>query len=227
MRLFAFLILVLPYHSCDVTSEAYGDESTMMGLLNDYRLDVKIGGVPLNNKKLVVDETLTAEAKRLAASCEPPEHTDNYRASFQRIYPPNLVYDATQELVYEQKLEEAFEIVNSYSKPLPNFLEILVPTQEKIGCGRTNCSYEIAGVTIAPWLICLIGPKSNFSLADFGISETKTAGATLESTSSTSTESTDFEPTVIELTITENFSANFYVPFIFYSILIFFLLVIE
>uniref|UniRef100_A0A8R1I6B4 Uncharacterized protein n=1 Tax=Caenorhabditis japonica TaxID=281687 RepID=A0A8R1I6B4_CAEJA len=96
------------------------------------------------------------------------------------------------------------------SYPVPNILDILMPTQKTIGCARCDCEYEVKGIKFRPYNICCIGPKGNISLSDFGIPEPSTTSTTTEATTTltttaepTSTRTTSTSTTSTEATSTE------------------------
>uniref|UniRef100_A0A8R1I3B1 Uncharacterized protein n=1 Tax=Caenorhabditis japonica TaxID=281687 RepID=A0A8R1I3B1_CAEJA len=136
---------------------------------------------------------------------------------FFRSYPEYPIYKSTKELVGQGKIEEALKLVNSYSYPVPNFLEELVPTQNIIGCYRSYCEYDFKGIKFQSFSICLIGPKGKISLSDFGIPEpsttttteaTTTLTTTTEATTTSTTTTTTTLPTTAEPTSTSTTSTS-------------------
>uniref|UniRef100_A0A8R1HIC9 Uncharacterized protein n=2 Tax=Caenorhabditis japonica TaxID=281687 RepID=A0A8R1HIC9_CAEJA len=132
--------------------------SNEMRDMNDKRLSFKINGVLANRKKLEVDDTLTAEAKRLAASCEPPHHADNYRVSFEKVWYTPPIYVPTCDLIEKGKIEEALKMANS-NRTLVRCLEAIVPTQDKVGCAIDDCQNKLGPKGNDILLVCLFGPN--------------------------------------------------------------------
>uniref|UniRef100_A0A8R1IBD7 Uncharacterized protein n=1 Tax=Caenorhabditis japonica TaxID=281687 RepID=A0A8R1IBD7_CAEJA len=201
MQCLAAIILLFSYDLC--MGDDLSFESEIIRLTNQDRLNVKIRGVPLNNKTLERNGTLTAEAKRLADSCQSPKHAAHYRFIFFVPLPEHPIYKSTQELVWQGKIEEALKLVNSYSYPVPNFLEELVPTQEIIGCARSRCEYDFKGIKFRSFAICCIGPKRKISLSDFFPEP---------STTSTTTEATTTLTTTTEATTTSTMTTTTILP---------------
>uniref|UniRef100_A0A8R1E734 Uncharacterized protein n=1 Tax=Caenorhabditis japonica TaxID=281687 RepID=A0A8R1E734_CAEJA len=164
-----------------------------------------------------MDDSLNAEAKRLADSCQRPEHAAHYRFHFGIPLTEPPIYNSTKKLVRQRKIEEALKLVNSYSYPVPNFLEDIVPTQKIIGCAEGVCKYEVEGIKFRVLFICLIGPKGNISLSDFGIPEpsttttteaTTTLTTTTEATTTSTTTTTTTLPTTTKPTSTSTTSTS-------------------
>uniref|UniRef100_A0A8R1DSF2 SCP domain-containing protein n=1 Tax=Caenorhabditis japonica TaxID=281687 RepID=A0A8R1DSF2_CAEJA len=188
MQVLTIIILMLSYDSC----ESWDRVSNHIKLMNNRRI-FHSGELNIANmNELKLDDTLTAQAKSLSESCRFPTYNDNYRVSFEWVEPDNPIFETTKKLVIvEGKIENALEVVNSYSTPTPNFLEFLVPTQDKVGCAETDCSYVIDNVQFSPLFICLFGPKGKIALTDL-VSETN---LTSPITEPTSTEATATLPT--------------------------------
>uniref|UniRef100_A0A8R1E718 Uncharacterized protein n=1 Tax=Caenorhabditis japonica TaxID=281687 RepID=A0A8R1E718_CAEJA len=130
---------------------------------------------------------------------------------FHNPFADHPIYKSTKELVGQGKIEEALKLVNSYSYPVPNFLDSIVPTQKIIGCATSFCKYEVEGIKFGPLSICLIGPKGNISLSDFfpepstnstTTEATTTLTTTTEATTTSTTTTTTTLPTTTEATTT-------------------------
>uniref|UniRef100_A0A8R1EQN0 SCP domain-containing protein n=1 Tax=Caenorhabditis japonica TaxID=281687 RepID=A0A8R1EQN0_CAEJA len=122
-----------------------------------------------NMQPLVRDSKLEREAVQLGKDCIIPTFRDN-----MRIY-----LDDNQELALrvngflkQRDWSGAVQEVNSYSTVIPNRLDLIVPTQNRVGCGGFLCVHqsfmtEHGNQTVKIQYICLIGPKGTISVSDF------------------------------------------------------------
>uniref|UniRef100_A0A8R1HQ39 Uncharacterized protein n=1 Tax=Caenorhabditis japonica TaxID=281687 RepID=A0A8R1HQ39_CAEJA len=179
------IVVILLIFLCELGElSAQDDNVTFINKVNELRKWYANNFRIKNMKKMKWDDALRSKAEDLCALCGKREYNNTFRHYV--IFEPsiNITYD---EMFINGQIKEMIGLSNDTEKAILMKLELIVPTQNKIGCHTcSKCPLWVRSTdknvtSIITYRRCAVGPNGNISFSDF-VFEPNTTTTKLPST---------------------------------------------